>query len=57
MPQVREKYVDLQRKDFIRLGIFGRWDEPYLTMSAEVSVGDRAARLSIFSTRATSTRA
>ena len=29
-----EKYVDLQRADFIRLGIFGRWDDPYLTMSA-----------------------
>ncbi|MEQ1946713.1 MAG: isoleucine--tRNA ligase [Bryobacteraceae bacterium] len=30
-----EKYVDLQRKDFIRLGVFGRWQDPYLTMSAE----------------------
>jgi isoleucyl-tRNA synthetase len=30
-----EKYVDLQRKDFIRLGVFGRWDDPYLTMSAQ----------------------
>ena len=29
-----EKYVDLQRADFIRLGVFGRWDQPYLTMSA-----------------------
>ncbi|HML15524.1 MAG TPA: isoleucine--tRNA ligase [Bryobacteraceae bacterium] len=29
-----EKYIDLQRKDFIRLGIFGRWQNPYLTMSA-----------------------
>src|SRR6202161_4088120 len=29
-----EKYVNLQRTDFKRLGIFGRWDEPYLTMSA-----------------------
>jgi isoleucyl-tRNA synthetase len=28
-----EKYVNLQRKDFIRLGIFGQWDHPYLTMS------------------------
>jgi isoleucyl-tRNA synthetase len=27
-----QKYVDLQRKDFIRLGIFGQWDKPYLTM-------------------------
>ena len=30
-----EKYVDLQRRDFIRLGVFGRWHDPYLTMSAE----------------------
>src|SRR5579863_2731669 len=30
-----EKYVDLQREGFIRLGIFGRWENPYLTMSAE----------------------
>jgi isoleucyl-tRNA synthetase len=29
------KYIDLQRQDFKRLGIFGRWDDPYLTMSAE----------------------
>ncbi len=30
-----EKYVDLQRRDFIRLGIFGRWNDPYLTLSAK----------------------
>ena len=29
------KYVDLQKKDFIRLGVLGRWDDPYLTMSPE----------------------
>src|SRR5580658_3599196 len=29
------KFVDLQRADFIRLGILGRWQDPYLTMSAE----------------------
>ncbi len=27
-----EKYVDLQRKQFMRLGVFGEWDKPYLTM-------------------------
>jgi isoleucyl-tRNA synthetase len=27
-----EKYLDLQRKDFIRLGILGEWEHPYLTM-------------------------
>ena len=29
-----EKYVELQRKDFMRLGVLGRWQAPYLTMSA-----------------------
>ena len=28
-----EKYVDIQREDFKRLGIFGQWDDPYLTMA------------------------
>src|SRR5437870_7916136 len=32
--QYAEKYVDLQRTDFKRLGVLGRWDDPYLTMSA-----------------------
>lgn len=27
------KYVDLQRSQFERLGVFGRWSDPYLTMS------------------------
>jgi isoleucyl-tRNA synthetase len=26
------KYVDLQKSQFKRLGVFGRWDKPYLTM-------------------------
>jgi isoleucyl-tRNA synthetase len=30
-----EKYVDLQRQDFKRLGVLGQWDDPYLTMSAQ----------------------
>ncbi|MBI4481269.1 MAG: isoleucine--tRNA ligase [Acidobacteria bacterium] len=28
-----QKYVDLQREEFKRLGVFGDWDRPYLTMS------------------------
>jgi isoleucyl-tRNA synthetase len=28
-----EKWVDVQREEFKRLGIFGDWDHPYLTMS------------------------
>lgn len=27
------KQVDGQRRDFMRLGVFGSWDEPYLTMN------------------------
>src|SRR5579864_6988206 len=30
-----EKYVDIQRTDFKRLGVLGHWEDPYLTMSAE----------------------
>jgi isoleucyl-tRNA synthetase len=30
-----EKYLDLQRKQFIRLGILGRWGQPYSTMTPE----------------------
>ena len=28
-----EKYVDIQRKEFKRLGVLGEWDRPYLTMN------------------------
>ncbi|MBI3940514.1 MAG: class I tRNA ligase family protein, partial [Acidobacteria bacterium] len=28
-----EKYVQIQKEEFKRLGIFGEWDRPYLTMS------------------------
>ena len=37
------KYVDLQKKDFIRLGVLGRWADPYLTMSAEYEATIAAA--------------
>jgi isoleucyl-tRNA synthetase len=29
------KYVDIQRNQFKRLGVFGEWDKPYLTMTPE----------------------
>ncbi len=29
------KYVDLQKRDFVRVGVLGRWRDPYLTMSAQ----------------------
>jgi isoleucyl-tRNA synthetase len=30
-----EKFIDLQRTDFKRLGVLGQWEDPYLTMSPE----------------------
>src|SRR5215813_6567236 len=30
--QFAERYVDQHRKEFKRLGIFGQWEKPYLTM-------------------------
>jgi len=30
-----EKYVGIQREQFKRLGVFGEWENPYLTMSYE----------------------
>jgi len=29
------RYVEQHKRDFKRLGVFGRWDDPYLTMSHE----------------------
>jgi isoleucyl-tRNA synthetase len=29
------KYVELQRRQFVRLGVFGEWDKPYLTMDRD----------------------
>jgi len=30
--QFAERYIDQHRKEFKRLGIFGQWEKPYLTM-------------------------
>src|SRR3989442_10550198 len=30
-----ESYIDIQRRQFKRLGVFGDWERPYLTMSHE----------------------
>src|SRR5215470_16495516 len=30
-----QKYIELQKRDFIRLGVFGSWEKPYLTMAPE----------------------
>ncbi|MBN2609653.1 MAG: isoleucine--tRNA ligase [Candidatus Fermentibacteraceae bacterium] len=33
------RYVDVQREEFRRLGVFGAWDRPYLTMSTDYESG------------------
>ena len=33
--QYAQRFVELHRRDFKRLGVFGRWQDPYLTMSAQ----------------------
>ena len=30
-----QKYLDLQREQFKRIGVFGRWDNPYSTMTPQ----------------------
>ncbi|MBN1652890.1 MAG: isoleucine--tRNA ligase [Deltaproteobacteria bacterium] len=34
-----EKWVEIQREEFKRLGVFGTWDSPYLTMQPEYERG------------------
>ena len=33
------KFIDIQREEFIRLGVFGEWDRPYLTMNPSYEAG------------------
>ncbi len=33
------KFVDIQRKDFVRLGVWGDWDKPYLTFNPDYEAG------------------
>src|SRR5215467_5171747 len=35
MPEVCRKYLNIQRDQFKRLGILGRWEQPYSTMTAQ----------------------
>lgn len=42
-----EKYVGIQREEFKRLGVFGEWENPYLTMNYEyqASIADAFLRI------------
>ena len=33
--QEAKKWVDIQKEEFIRLGVFGQWEKPYLTMDPD----------------------
>ncbi|MGB9005403.1 MAG: isoleucine--tRNA ligase [Candidatus Aminicenantales bacterium] len=41
------KFIDIQRREFMRLGVFGEWDKPYLTMDPEYE-GDVLRHLAAF---------
>jgi len=41
------KFIDIQRKEFKRLGVFGQWDDPYLTIKPEYE-GDVVGCLAAF---------
>ncbi len=43
-----QRYVDLQRVQFERLGVFGAWDRPYLTMSKEYEAATLATFYGFF---------
>jgi isoleucyl-tRNA synthetase len=42
-----EGWIDIQREEFKRLGITGKWDDPYLTMDyhAEAVIADEFMKL------------
>ncbi len=46
--QYAEKYLDLQRSQFKRIGVFGRWEAPYSTMSPQYEAVVASALYSFF---------
>jgi isoleucyl-tRNA synthetase len=43
-----EKFVGIQREEFKRLGIFGEWDDPYLTMNYGYQTSIAASFLKLY---------
>ncbi|HTW45516.1 MAG TPA: isoleucine--tRNA ligase [Acidobacteriaceae bacterium] len=43
-----QKFIDLQRSQLVRLGVFGQWDNPYLTMSKQYESSTVEAFYSFF---------
>ncbi len=44
-----EKFIDIQREDFKRLGVMGEWENPYLTMSYKYQAAIAAECAKFFS--------
>lgn len=38
--EMARKYIGIQREQFQRLGVFGEWDEPYLTLNPVYEAGE-----------------
>ena len=47
--QYAEKFIDIQRAEFKRLGVMGEWDNPYLTMSYdyEATIAGQCGRFAL----------
>jgi len=43
-----DKFISIQREEFKRLGIFGEWDKPYLTMSFDYQASIAGAFFDIY---------
>ncbi len=43
-----QKYIDLQRSQFERIGVFGRWQDPYTTMSNQYEAVTLASFYELF---------
>ena len=52
-----EKFIDIQREEFKRLGVFGDWDNPYLTMDYRLRGRHRARARQVRRLQAVCTRA
>ncbi|MBI4358286.1 MAG: isoleucine--tRNA ligase [Candidatus Omnitrophica bacterium] len=43
-----EKFIDIQREEFIRLGVFGEWEKPYRTMDFDYQASIAESFLSLY---------
>jgi isoleucyl-tRNA synthetase len=46
--QYAERYIEAHKRDFKRLGVFGQWEKPYLTMNPETEASTADAFITFF---------